>query len=65
MVNMTGILPIKLASCLQKHCYPPHLHLMPKRRRAALASAQNGLKAGEERPEKRPCTTTVAGKEVC
>jgi len=43
MVNSFGMQPIKPAFmlCLQKCCYPPHSHLMPKRRRAALASAQN------------------------
>jgi hypothetical protein len=54
--NTTGIQPIKppaVASHLQKHFYPLHPCLMLKIRKAVLASAQNGLKSGEERPEKK------------
>jgi hypothetical protein len=39
---------------------------MPKRRRAALASAVNGAKIGEEKPGKKLCIKAIApGKEVC
>jgi hypothetical protein len=54
--NTTGIQPINppaVASRLQKHFYLLHPCLMPKIRKAVLASAQNGLKSGEERPEKK------------
>jgi len=51
-----------------KHSNTP----MPRRKRAALASAENGIKSIEERPEKRMRMDTdrtpiasVEEKEVC
>jgi hypothetical protein len=54
--NTTSSQPINppaVASHLQNHFHSLHPCLMLNIRKAVLASAQNGLKSGEERTEKK------------